>query len=69
MQRPHACLAVLSRCSMNRVSYVSPNGGTVQPSIKGKLTMEKSINLLDGTIVLLLGIVGFAILSTITNFA
>lgn len=31
--------------------------------------MEKSINLLDGTIVLLLGIVGFAILSTITNFA
>ena len=33
----------------------------------GVYTMEKSVNFLDGTIVILLGLIGFAIIASVPN--
>lgn len=67
MHRRQVSAAVLPHCSMTGVSYVFAIGSKALLLICGELTMEKSINFLDGTIVILLALVGFAIISAVPN--
>ena len=52
---------------MKGVSYVFAIGGMALHLVLGERTMEKSISLFEGTIVILLGFIGLTLVSSVSN--
>jgi hypothetical protein len=58
-------LALIPHRSKIEVSYIDGQRSRGGPEPKGKLTMEKLENLLDGTVVILLGLVTAGLLNAL----